>query len=308
MSKFWKCQKRLWLSPMWSWNVFPSSAIWVTHLGQEEGWRKQHGPEWDVLGQSSRSYLLSWQPGVHHYGQGCIIPARGASYRPGVHHTGQGCIIPARGASYRPGVHHTGQGCIIPARGASYRPGVHHTGQGCIIPARGASYRPGVHHTGQGCIIPYKGKDIQGLCPECIDIWDWDLGDEESDEESESAVWRGQNGWWWDGRAECRWRIGNAVWICTVYWVYRALMRWWGGVDWDGLGMWNVRVRMIGCRPVEMWWWQGWDVWILGRGRKTWYEWTWYECVKDDMKAHGLHPELNSVLGYVEGLHFERNV
>ena len=23
-----------------------------------------------------------------------------------------------------------------------------------------------------GCIIPHKGKDIQGLCPECIDIWD----------------------------------------------------------------------------------------------------------------------------------------
>ena len=22
------------------------------------------------------------------------------------------------------------------------------------------------------CIIPHKGKDIQGLCPECIDIWD----------------------------------------------------------------------------------------------------------------------------------------
>ena len=30
------CWKRLWLSPMWSWNVFPSSAIWETHLGQEE--------------------------------------------------------------------------------------------------------------------------------------------------------------------------------------------------------------------------------------------------------------------------------
>ena len=23
-----------------------------------------------------------------------------------------------------------------------------------------------------GCIIPHKRKDIQGLCPECIDIWD----------------------------------------------------------------------------------------------------------------------------------------
>ena len=102
-------------------------------------------------------------------------------------------------------------------------------------------------------------------------------------------VWKGQNGWWWDGCAECRWRIGNTVWICTVFWVYRVLMRWWGGVDWGGLGMWNVRVRMIECRPVEMWWWQGWD-WLIdeiysfdmnpqrcaGRRRKT-----WYECVKD---------------------------
>ena len=60
------CWKRSWLSPMWSWNVFPSSVIWATHLGQEEGWRKQQGPEWDVLGQSSRSYLLFWRPGVHH--------------------------------------------------------------------------------------------------------------------------------------------------------------------------------------------------------------------------------------------------
>ena len=25
---------------------------------------------------------------------------------------------------------------------------------------------------GSGCIIPHKGKDIQGLCLECIDIWD----------------------------------------------------------------------------------------------------------------------------------------
>ena len=24
-----------------------------------------------------------------------------------------------------------------------------------------------------------------------------------------------------------------------------------------GLGTWSIRVEMIGCRPVEMWWWQG---------------------------------------------------
>ena len=77
-------------------------------------------------------------------------------------------------------------------------------------------------------------------------------------------VWSGQNWWWWDGCAECRWRIGNAVWICTVFWVYRALMRWWDRVDWGGLSMWNVRVGMIGCRPEEMWWWQGWDVRVEG--------------------------------------------
>ena len=53
-------------NPMWSWNVFPSSDIWATHSVQEEVWRRQQEPEWDVLGLSSRSYLLSWQLGVHH--------------------------------------------------------------------------------------------------------------------------------------------------------------------------------------------------------------------------------------------------
>ena len=38
----------------------------------------------------------------------------------------------------------------------------------------------------------------------------------------------------------------------------------WGGADWGGLGMWNVRVRMTGCQPVEMWWWRGLDVRIEG--------------------------------------------
>ena len=41
-------------------NVFPSSAIWATHLVREEVWRRRQEPEWDVLGQSSRSYLLSF--------------------------------------------------------------------------------------------------------------------------------------------------------------------------------------------------------------------------------------------------------
>ena len=34
--------------------------------------------------------------------------------------------------------------------------------------------------------------------------------------------------------------------------VRRGRLRWFGA-----LGMWNVRGKMIGCRPVEMWWWQG---------------------------------------------------
>ena len=43
--------------------------------------------------------------------------------------------------------------------------------------------------------------------------------------------------------------------------------------DWGGLDIWSIRVWMIGWRSVEMWWWQGWNVWAgvrcVGRGRKT---------------------------------------
>ena len=61
------CWKRLWLSPMWSWNVLPNSAIWATHLVREEVWRRrQQEPEWDVIGLSTRSFLLSWQLRGHH--------------------------------------------------------------------------------------------------------------------------------------------------------------------------------------------------------------------------------------------------
>ena len=36
---------------------------------------------------------------------------------------------------------------------------------------------------------------------------------------------------------------------------------------------------MIGCRPVEMWWWQPLaEVVCAGKRRKT-----WYDCVKDDI-------------------------
>ena len=46
------CWKRLWLSPMWSWNVFPSSAIWATHLVREEVWRRRQEPEWAERGRN----------------------------------------------------------------------------------------------------------------------------------------------------------------------------------------------------------------------------------------------------------------
>ena len=72
--------------------------------------------------------------------------------------------------------------------------------------------------------------------------------------------------WWWDGCVVCLWKIGREVRSCTFFWVFRAWQKWWGMVDWGSLGMLNVRTEMIGCRPVEMWWWQGWDVWA-GVGR-----------------------------------------
>ena len=71
------------------------------------------------------------------------------------------------------------------------------------------------------------------------------------------------------------------MWICTVFWVYRlggeaSRLRWFGHVERksgdDGVSACrNVVVAGVRC---------------TGRGRKT-----WYECVKDDMKALGLHPE-----------------
>ena len=83
------------------------------------------------------------------------------------------------------------------------------------------------------------------------------------------------------------------VWISVVFrrldGTVRVQERWakykffWMG--WDGLSMWSIGVWMIGCRPVEMWRWQGWDT-CKGRNRKT-----WRECVKDDMNRLGLQPE-----------------
>ena len=76
--------------------------------------------------------------------------------------------------------------------------------------------------------------------------------------------------------------------------VYRAWMRWWGRVNWGGLGMWNVRVGMIGCRPVEMWWWRGWDV-RVDRGRVVLMA---QRLVRRDWRSGGprfkSHPRLTS--------------
>ena len=46
----------------------------------------------------------------------------------------------------------------------------------------------------------------------------------------------------------------------------------------------TVRVWMIGCLLAEGWWWRGTRGW--GRSRKT-----LEQCVRDDMKLLGLHPE-----------------
>ena len=60
----------------------------------------------------------------------------------------------------------------------------------------------------------------------------------------------------------------------------RVWLRWWSVVDWGGLGMWSVRVEMIGCQPVEMWWWQGWDVRIgAGRHRENVWRILWMSWV-----------------------------
>ena len=62
-SQFW--WKRLWLSPKWSSNVYPSSAIWVTYLVQVEVQTRPLELGYDVLGLSSRSYRPFLQPVVH---------------------------------------------------------------------------------------------------------------------------------------------------------------------------------------------------------------------------------------------------
>ena len=41
------------------------------------------------------------------------------------------------------------------------------------------------------------------------------------------------------------------------------------GVESMAEGMWSVRMEMIRCRPVGMWWWQGWNV-RVGAGELVW--------------------------------------
>ena len=68
-------------------------------------------------------------------------------------------------------------------------------------------------------------------------------------------AWREQSVWWWDGCVVCLRRIGRGVRSYTVFWVFRAWMRWWGFgklVDGDGVGILSVKLKMIGCWPVEM--------------------------------------------------------
>ena len=119
----------------------------------------------------------------------------------------------------------------------------------------------------------------QGLCPECIDIWDWNLGWRLQI----YKAWRGRNGWWWDGCARCRWRIGGAEWISTVFGVESVAevvrwgrLRWFGHVEHKSGDDWVSACRNVGVAGVN----------YAGMGRKT-----WRECVKDDIDELGLHSE-----------------
>ena len=60
------------MSPMWSRNVSPSSAIWATHLMREEVRRKQQEPE---LWQNSRRYLVTLARGESYRMKGKILKA-----------------------------------------------------------------------------------------------------------------------------------------------------------------------------------------------------------------------------------------
>ena len=73
-------------------------------------------------------------------------------------------------------------------------------------------------------------------------------------------VWKGHSVWWWDGCVWCPWKTENAVRIYAAFLVLIVLRMWWGVEDWDRLGIWSVRVWMIGCLLAESWWWRGREV------------------------------------------------
>ena len=55
---------------------------------------------------------------------------------------------------------------------------------------------------------------------------------------------------------QCRGEREIITWIYGSFLVLIVLLMWWGMEDWDGLGIWSVRVWMIGCLLVEGWWWR----------------------------------------------------
>ena len=61
-------------------------------------------------------------------------------------------------------------------------------------------------------------------------------------------AWGEQSVWWWDECVVSLWKIQGAWcgFVQSFRCSDRSWLRWWGMVDWDGLGMWNVRVEMIG--------------------------------------------------------------
>ena len=72
-------------------------------------------------------------------------------------------------------------------------------------------------------------------------------------------------------------RYPSTVRIYSTFLVLIVLLMWWGMEDWDGLDIWSMSV----CRGLVVEGTRG-----RGRSRKT-----WEQCVRDDMKLLGLHPE-----------------
>ena len=162
------------------------------------------------------------------------------------------------------------QKCIVLSTSRTH----HKTAKNVLIWQTTATQRIYGCYYSSGCIIPHKGEDIQTRLMSRVH---WHMGLKPGRWRKQICkVWRGWNGWWWDGCAGCRWRIGNAVWLCTVFWVYRVWWMWWGVADWGGLGIWSIGMWMIGCQPVERSRWQRLDVrGGIGRLGKSVWMMTW---------------------------------